>query len=190
MTTNMLTWKELERNRAEGRLQKWLPSGRSDTNADGRCLYMPGDVYDAIQRRPWLTTQWHSPSQLKSRRQAMRAVLERFVTGSHLNLNHDMKELGSMKTDAAMQGFWEFRSGMPAEQTRLFGFFARPGAFVATSFQPRGNFGSASDPAWRAEREASENVWKSLFGSKRYLTSPWPVVTKQHFQAYTDRDDD
>jgi hypothetical protein len=150
---------------------------------------MTGDVYDDIQKRPWVTTQSHSPTQLKARRQAMRAVLERFVSGAHLNLNYDMKELGSLKADVAMRGFWEFRSGSPEEQTRLFGFFARPGAFIATSFHPRGKFGGASDPAWLAERNASDGVWKGLFGETPYLESPWPTLTKQQFAEYLERSD-
>jgi len=120
----------------------------------------------------------------------MRAVLERYVIGAHLNLNYDMKELGSLKPDAAMQGFWEFRSGLPVEQTRLFGFFARPGAFVATSFQPRGNFGGVSDPAWQAVRQEGELHWRALFESVDYMKMPWPVSTKAQFNVYLDRQDD
>ncbi len=105
----------------------------------------------------------------------MRAVLERYVIGAHLNFNIDMKELGSLKPDSSMQGFWEFRSGLPVEQTRLFGFFGRPGAFVATSFQPRGNFGGMSDPAWKAVRQDGEKHWNDLFGEKEYIKMPWPV---------------
>ena len=179
----MLTWDELEMHRPQGRLVKWQSSGRAKTGVDGRCLYMLGDVYDAIQKRPWVTTQWHSPSQIKSRRQAMRAVLERYVSGSHLNLNYDMKELGSLKPDATMQGFWEFRSGLPVEQTRPFGFFARPGAFVATSFQPRGAFGGIADPAWLKVREEGEGQWAALFGAKPYMKMPWPVLTKLEFHG-------
>lgn len=95
-----------------------------------------------------------------------------------------------MKPDPAMRGFWEFRSGLPVEQTRLFGFFARPGAFVATSFHPRGKFGGAADPAWLAEQKAAVSVWKGLFGTASYLESPWPVLTKAQFAEYLERSDD
>jgi hypothetical protein len=151
---------------------------------------MLGDVFDAVQKRPWETTQSLSPAVLKARRQAMRAVLERYIIGAHLNFNVDMKELGSLKPDSSMQGFWEFRSGLPVEQTRLFGFFARPGAFLATSFQPRGKFGGMSDPAWKVEREEGEKRWRALFGDKEYIKMPWPVASKDQFFQYLDRKDD
>lgn len=116
----------------------------------------------------------------------MRQVLERYVLGRGLNVNYDMKELGSLKNDASMRGFWEFRSGPPSEQTRLFGFFALQGGFVATSFKSRARFGGASDPAWEKERSAGEAVWKELFPDAAYLTSPWPVKMSRDFRMYLD----
>lgn len=189
MSTNMLTWSELETHVAARKLRKWEPS-KAGTAPDGRCLYMTPDVFEAILVKPWPATRAVSLCRARDRRAAMRMVLERYVKGFGLNLDRDMKELGSMKQNAAMRGFWEFRSGQPIEETRLFGFFARPGAFVAFSFEPRGKFGGASDPAWKAERDVCETGWKTLFGARPYLTSPWPVRDRPAFLTYVDRTDD
>lgn len=186
MTTNMLTWEELERHRDAGQIARWTPSPTRGTGPNCRCLYMVKDIHDAFQKRPWPETQTHLPNEKKNRRQAMRAVLERFVVGQRLNLEMDMKELGSLTKNSSMRGFWEFRSGGQREQTRLFGFFARGGAFVATSFKARGSFGGIADPAWLIERELNAGVWASLFGSKQYLATPWPVATREQFALYLD----
>jgi len=190
MTTNMLTWPEIEAQRASGRLVRWLPSPRMQIEAGWRCLYMLKSVHDAFDARPWPSTQPLSPTIEKQRRQTMRAVLGRYVTGKGLNYGADMKELGSRTADAKFTGFWEFRSQPPQEETRLFGFFARPGAFVATSFKGRGSFGGINHPSWFAERQHGEQEWRDLFGAKAYMTSPWPVRIKMELKAYLDREDD
>lgn len=190
MTTNMLTWAEIEAQRANGRLVLWLPSPRMQIEAGSRCLYMLKSVHDAFDARPWPSTQPLSPAIEKLRRQTMRAVLSRYVTGKGLNYGSDMKELGSRTVDTKFNGFWEFRSQPPKEETRLFGYFARPGAFVATSFKGRGSFGGIDHSSWLAEQQHCEQEWRNLFGPKAYMKKPWPVRMKTELKAYLDRDDD
>lgn len=158
-----------------------MPSG-------GRCLYMLNDVFDRFENKPWPTAEWERPQLTRDRRRAMRMVVERFVKGENINLRYDLKELGSDKViNANMKGYWEFRSGPPNEQTRLFGFFARPGAFVATEFALRGDYVDNAD--WRAQRQACQKQWEQLT-SEAYLAEPWPVLTGADLAEYLERDDD
>lgn len=185
----MLTWEALERHRSDGKLFCWM-AGKKQTRLDGRCLYMFPDVYEAFVRKPWPATMSHTPSELRNRRLAMRAVLERYVLGGIVNIEDDLKELGSMRLDQSMRGLFEFRSGLPVEQTRLFGFFALPAAFVATSFRARGEFdvedGKDRQEPWDDERAASETQWRELFGDEEYVKSPWPVLTQQTLNPYLE----
>jgi hypothetical protein len=112
----------------------------------------------------------------------MRQVLERFCEGSHVNIGYDLKELGSEHLSQQMRGFWAFRSQGPIEQTRLFGFFAAKGAFIATSFRARGEL---SGHLWLAERSSSQARWDGISNGKSYLSAPWPVLTRAHLKEYT-----
>ncbi|KMS59958.1 hypothetical protein V474_07560 [Novosphingobium barchaimii LL02] len=114
----------------------------------------------------------------------MRTALERYVKGSFVFLDRDIKELGSKKPRSDMQGFWEFRSQGPMTETRLFGFFARQGAFVATSFRARDEF-VEDESEWLHERESSQKLWDGLTGGAAYLVAPWPVRTRAHLKEYT-----
>lgn len=184
----MLTWGDVERQCADGRLVKWLPSVRTETKEGDRCLYMLKPVFDQFQTGKWPSSVELRPSEENARRRTMRMVLERYVTGKFLNLKYDMKELGSgTERSEVMRGFWEFRSGPPAEQTRLFGFFARPGCFIATSFKARGTLPKG---LWVEEKSDSEKIWASLWPNDIYLKKPWIVSTKAEFSAYLDREDD
>lgn len=118
----------------------------------------------------------------------MRTALERYCNGSAINLNRDMKELGSKDANRSMRGYWEYRSQGPMEETRLFGFFARPGAFVATDFQPRGQYVSQAD--WDAQRASCEGRWVVLTKKRPYMTDPWPVRLRNELSVYLDRADD
>ena len=118
----------------------------------------------------------------------MRQVLERFVLGQHVRLRNDLKELGTMRNDAAMRGYWEFRSQGRMVETRLFGFFALPGAFVATDFQPRDIFVTQQD--WDGQRQKCAGSWGNLTGGADFLVDPWPVHTRREFETYLERDND
>jgi hypothetical protein len=185
----MLTWEALELHRSDGKLVSWM-AGKKQTRLNGRCLYMFPDVFDAFVKKPWPATMSHTPRELKNRRLAMRAVLERFVLGGWINVEDDLKELGSMRLDGSMRGLFEFRSGLPIEQTRLFGFFALPGAFVATSFRARGEFDveEGDDPQrpWDMERLSSEATWRGLFRKEEYVLNPWPVLTQEKLDTYLE----
>lgn len=189
----MLTWEDLEGHREAGRLVKYT-AGLPATGTDGRCLYMLPDVFEAFQKRPWPSTEYMSPHILRERRAAMRQVLERYVKGLHLNVNYDIKELGSELLNPEMRGLFEFRSGPPIEQTRLFGFFARPGAFVATSFRSRGEFevtdGEDKHSPWASEFANSTAAWHNIFGAETYLSKPWPVGTLAELLDYMTHADD
>jgi hypothetical protein len=151
-------------------------------------LYMLPDAFDGIQSRPWPAAEGESPSRTKARRSAMRTALERYVDGSSLNLNYDIKELGTKNVDEKMRGFWEFRSQGPMEETRLFGFFARPGAFIATDFQPRGQYESELD--WLSQQTGCEARWRALCGDRPYMMAPWPVRVRADLAQYLEREDD
>jgi hypothetical protein len=112
----------------------------------------------------------------------MRLVLARYVKGAQLNINRDIKELGSKNANPKMRGFWEFRSHPPREETRLFGFFARTGAFVATDFQPRGMF--TSQAVWDAQRVSCKARWDALTNGAPFAVVPWPVTTKDQLNTY------
>lgn len=180
---------ELEQHAAAGILISWL-GGFAEIPPAGRALYMTGEVYEKYQVAPWPQTIPQTPRGMKERRTAMKAVLRRYVAGGHMNIRYDLKELGSEHVNADMQGFWEFRSGPPVEQTRLFGFFARPGAFIATSFRARGELEasggqSAHDP-WLNERVTAEATWQTLFPNQRYMREPWPTMTQASLNFYVD----
>jgi hypothetical protein len=114
--------------------------------------------------------------------------MERFVLGQNLRVKYDLKELGSERNDIRMKGFWEFRSQGRMHETRLFGFFARPGAFVATKFRSRDDFQNKND--WIAERLAGEARWREIAGDTPYLNEPWPVDGSASMQSYLSRKDD
>lgn len=183
----MLTWNDLVALCEAGKL-KQLTFGRlSQTAPNGRVLYMLPDVYDRFENRPWPASDGERPQRTRDRRAAMRAVLQRYVTGKMLNFQFDMKELGSRSPpDLAMKGFWEFRSGQPMTETRLFGFFACKGAFVATDFVPRDIL--TSKRVWAIVRRRGGIRWKRIAGSEPYLEAPWPVVTKADLLEYIEHD--
>jgi hypothetical protein len=178
----MLTWTDLENLRHGGKLVKWLPSGLTEVPTEGRALYMVSAVHTAFTTGNWFAPSYELPVKTRERKAALRAVLTRYVRGSHLNVNRDIKELGTKSSNATMRGYWEFRSHPPQEETRLFGFFARPGAFVATDFQPRGKF--VTQAHWLAQRQACQLTWDSLTNKAVYMTSPWPVQTTNDLGAY------
>jgi hypothetical protein len=130
----------------------------------------------------WFAPPGEPPARTKERKATMRLVLARYVTGAQLNINRDIKELGSARSNVAMRGFWEFRSHPPQEETRLFGFFARTGAFVATDFQPRGKF--TSQALWNAQKASCQSRWDSLTNRARVAMVPWPVTTRDHLNTY------
>lgn len=188
-STKLLTWAELEQHAAAGILMSWL-GGFAEIPSDGRALYMTREVYEKYQVAPWPVTMPQTPRGMKERRTAMKAVLRRYVGGGHMNIRYDLKELGSENVNTDMQGFWEFRSGPPVEQTRLFGFFARPGAFVATSFRARGELEASGDQAahdpWLNERVSAESTWQTMFPNRRYMREPWPAITQDSLYPYVD----
>jgi hypothetical protein len=114
----------------------------------------------------------------------MRAVLERFVAGGRVTLNHDMAELGSKLLRPQHRGHWEFRSVGPSMQTRIFGFFARPGAFVAFDFKPRDRVDFREQHALDLAR------WNALTFGAPYLNAPYPVITPADLSAYLEGIDD
>jgi len=184
----MLTWAALEALVAEGCLIRWSPNG-DDPPAEGRALYMTPDVFAAITKQPWPSSGGEMPRHTQQRRSAMRQVLERFVKGLHMLIQRDIKELGSVSPlRSHMRGFWEIRSQGRMEETRLFGFFARPGAFVATGFKGRGEFEEQAD--WDAQRCACEQQWQFLAGNEKYLAEPWPITTRSQLAKYVDRNEE
>lgn len=189
----MLTWAVLETHVANGTLRRWSLYGDEKTVSDGRMLYMLPDVLNAIDQRPWPGSEGERPSHTADRRSAMRMVLKRFVKGDMLNLRRDIKELGShidKSIDPKMKGYWEFRSQGRMEETRLFGFFARPGAFVATDFKGRGDFAKGNQAQWNAQRVSCRSKWDALFPTEPPIRKPWPVHTRSHLNAYLERSND
>lgn len=180
--TNMLTWANLEMLRQAGQLVKWLPSPLTEVPPEGRALYMTPAVYAEFTTGGWFAPVSETQAMTRRRQAALRNVLSRYVRGHFLNLNWDIKELGTKNVNAAMRGYWEFRSQPPQEETRLFGFVPFKGAFVGTDFQPRGKFQLQSD--WLAQRVSCQQVWDTLTGQAPYLDNPWPVRTKSNLEAY------
>ncbi|MBO9519774.1 MAG: hypothetical protein J7493_17080 [Porphyrobacter sp.] len=181
----MLTWPDLEALVQAGQLKLWDPRRNGKVLPNGRALYMVPAVFDAILQKPWPGTMpGERADRVRDRRLAMRQVLERYVLGGLLNLERDIAELGSKIRRPAHRGFWEFRSQGPSTETRLFGFFARPGAFVATEFASR----DVVD--FRVRFESSTEIWKNLAGGRACMMSPYPVEKPEHLTKYIDRDDD
>lgn len=186
LSTYMLTWTELEAFADGGQLRRWT-LGKAHPPLGGRALYMIPSVYTEITEHRWPAADGESPTRTRLRRTAMRLVLERFVRGHRLVQRQDIKELGSNPMRACMKGFWEIRSQGPIEETRLFGHFARPGAFVATAFKPRGDF--TSQEHWKRQRQECDAEWANLFGASNYMTKPWPVLVAADYLQYTDAED-
>ncbi|KRA81633.1 hypothetical protein ASD76_14010 [Altererythrobacter sp. Root672] len=182
----MLTWTDLEALVQDGHLILWDPRKHGKVLPNGRALYMVPAVFDAILNGPWPGTMPGDRLSLaRERKMAMRQVLERYVIGGHLNLERDIAELGSKILRPEHRGFWQFRSQGPWVETRLFGFFARPGAFVATDFAARDAVGD-----YRVRYSSSSATWAALAGSIPFMMGPYPVETPEHLQSYLDRDDD
>lgn len=180
----MLTWDDLEAHRLGGRLILWDPRKRGIT-PDGRALYMVPAVWEAVQQRPWPAIRpGESRQRTADRRAAMRNVLERFISGGNLTLNHDIAEMGSKLRRPAHRGHWEFRSVGPAMQTRIFGFFARPGAFVAFDFLGR------DEVDYPRQFAADSARWCALTFHRPTLNSPYPVDTPADLAVYLQRADD
>lgn len=184
MSTNMLTWDELEAHLVAGTLMLWDPR-KQGVRPSGRGLYMLPSVYQAMSARPWLgTVPGERKEHVKARRQAMRAVLERFTIGGRLTLNWDIAELGSKIRRPTHRGFWEFKSSGPWVETRLFGFFARQGAFVALALKAREGID------YRQEYSSCRAEWSKLTGGRPCLDNPYPVDTPADLDGYLERDDD
>lgn len=149
---------------------------------------MTADVFERFTARPWPASQGENPQRTRERRSAMRMVLERFIRGDVLVLNQEIKELGSRDTNLGMRNYWEFRSQGRMTETRLFGFFARPGAFVATDFQPRDIFETQDD--WDRQRDKCRATWAIFSGGNSPIQSPWPVQTRAALAAYLNREEE
>ncbi|RYZ90713.1 MAG: hypothetical protein EOP06_07590 [Proteobacteria bacterium] len=115
-------------------------------------------------------------------------MLERFVKGDALLHERDLKELSFGGQRPAMRGYWEIRSQGRMEETRLFGFFARPGALVGTGFEGKGRLLSGDD--YKARRAACGKIWDALLPGCRWIQDPWPVETKDHMYSYLNRVED
>lgn len=179
----MLTWDELEAHLDAGTLMLWDPQ-KKGIMPNGRGLYMLPPVHDAMVKRRWPGVMpGERKERVQARRQAMRAVLERFILGGRLALNFDIVELGSKLPRPEHRGFWEFKSSGPWIETRLFGFFARRGAFVATDLRARNLID------YRAQHTACLLRWNALTSGRPYLDAPYPVDTPDKLNDYLDRDD-
>lgn len=184
MSTKKLTWAELDSHEGNDSLRLWTVK-RPAITAGGRALYMLPEVHEAVLNRPWPAAfPGELPAKTRDRRAAMRAVLERYVIGGRLNLERDISELGSKIRRPEHRGFWSFRSQGPRVQTRLLGFFARPGAFVATGFESRDGLDYRTAFAENLAR------WSALTGGRPFLNSPYPVETPAHLTAYLEHQDD
>lgn len=148
---------------------------------------MTRDVFERFSQRPWPDSAGEDYRRTTERRSAMRQVLERYVKGHALLLNRDIKELGSRDRAAHMRGYWEFRSQGRMTETRLFGFFARPGAFIATDFQSRAKYVSQDD--WDDQRKSCGQIWDDITKSAKYMIDPWPVSLRSELKNYLDSQD-
>lgn len=187
----MLTWTDLENHVAAERLVRWSIHGKPP-KADGRALYMTPRVHTQFTEAPWPGSEGENPRHTAERRSAMRAALQRFVDGKAVLLRRDLKELGSLvdkPLKPTMRGYWEFRSQGRMEETRLFGFFARPGAFVATAFKGRGEFRPNCPGDWDDQKKKCEGSWNDLFPTEDYYSALWPVLTKDHLANYLESSD-
>jgi hypothetical protein len=188
----MLTWTELETHVAEKALSRWTHDGKHPV-AGGRALYMLPSVFTDFETKAWPASEGENRAHTKERRLAMRAALKRYTLGDQLVIRRDLKELsspldGGLKVH--MRGYWEFRSQGRREETRLFGFFARPGAFVATAFKGRGEFREGVQADWDAQHAECEANWKTLTSSASYLTDPWPMFTRAQMAVYLENVND
>lgn len=183
----MLTWADLDALCKDSVLVLWRIGGRA-TIQNGRCLYMLADVHQRFSNGTWPGSQGELPKRTSQRRSAMRQAVERYVLGHAVLLDRELKELGTKSANATMRGFWEFRSGPPMEETRLFGFFARPGAFVATDFQPRGNYQTQAH--WDAQCLGCKARWAAIASDHDFMVDPWPVRLRADLAKYLERTDD
>lgn len=179
-STYMLTWDDLEGLCASGALKRWIVRSPAP-GFRPRLLYLASDVHVAIATRPWPDADGEAPYRTKARRQAMRSVLERYVRGEGLNLNRDLKEMGTRDMSQAMRGFWSIRSQGPIHETRIFGFFARKAAFVGLRFGSRANM---KDEDFSEECRICVDEWDRLTDSAAYLTNPWPVRLRSQLSDY------
>ena len=177
MSTNKLTLAELEAMclGSGAQLERWRVRGGRAPPA-GRGLYLMKGVHAEIYSKPWpRAAEDLSDLITAKRRAAMHAVLERFAIGHAMIIRSDMKELGTLQRRQDFRGWWEIRSQGPMTETRLFGFFALPGAFIGVDFQPRDRFGGRNDPQWAIEHTKCISLWNGLSpGCSKPRTSKAP----------------
>lgn len=183
----MLTWSELIALCEAGRLVKWTQRAESATATGDRVLYMLPEVYAKFQTAPWPGSVGEDPRKTRERRTAMRAVLNRYVTGKALVIRADLKELGTDPQREKMRGLWEFRSQGRITETRLLGFFASPGAFVAIEFEARDVYEGEGE--WVKAKKRCDKAWNLLTQQASYMMDPWPVTLRSEMTEYTDAPD-
>jgi len=180
----MLTWRDLIALCDAGRLARWTQRPGGTVAKGDRVLFMLPEIYEAFQQASWPGSDGEDPRRTASRRTAMRAVLNRYVTGKVLVIRADIKELGTDPKREKMRGLWEFRSQGAIPETRLLGFFARPGAFVALEFDSRGRY--EGDGEWVKAKDRCDQAWSRLVGQIPYQNTPWPVTLRSEMMEYLD----
>lgn len=184
MSTYLLTWMELEAHVSAMSLVLWDPQ-RKGVADDGRALYMTPNLFRQMREGPWPGKDLdRSAAATRERRAAMRMVIERFINGAYLKNELEIAELGSRLLKPQHRGFWEFKSGKPDIETRMFGFFARRGAFVGLSLRARDEVNFAT------EYVKCKSEWDGLTGGRPVLDTPYPVVTQNDLRMYLTREDD
>jgi hypothetical protein len=66
---------------------------------------------------------------------------------------------------------WEMRVTQPIVRWRIFGRFAAPDTFVATSMRTRGLLGKRSSLAWVLAMQDCEQAWQRLFPTTMPFTA-------------------
>jgi hypothetical protein len=166
----------------QGRLRPWEPLPGVPIRLVRKLLLTP-DVYDAIYADPWAREpEDGSDRDARDRRRSLHAVTGKFVSGG-LMAPRDELELLDPTADAAFERLFEFRSGPPRPQSRLFAYVYEPSVWVAVGFHLRSELGDYGDPRWSQAAQVARGRWAALFPGRDPHLVPYPCNTFAKLKA-------
>lgn len=168
-----------------GRLREWQAAPGVPTRVI-RTLLLSPDVFDEVHRNPWQREpEDRSNADARERRRSLHAVVGRFVAGQRLAPRTEI-ELLNPQLDPAFRDLFEFRSGPPRPQSRLFAYVFAPGTWVALLFRLRSELGDFGDPRRAQAARVARQRWAGLFGSRPPFSAVYPCDSFAKLRALCD----
>jgi hypothetical protein len=139
-----------------------------------RALLLTDDVFNQIYADPWpREREDRSDRDARERRRSLHAITGKFVSGGLMAPRVELALLNPTK-DNIFQNLFEFRSGPPRPQSRLFAYAYSPGTFISIGFHLRSDLGEFDDPRWARAAAAARAKWDALFPGRPPHSVPYP----------------